>query len=285
MTTATTATMTSTTSTTSTAPFAARASARPAGFWNALAAEWSKLAALRSTYLTLGLGLVLSVGTTALASLALGSTRDDWSPDFSPITTSMIGTIWALIIFSVFGVLVASREYAGGMIRLTLTATPRRGRVLAAKVILVSAIVLALGLVTTIGMFLVGQAVLGAYGMPTTDLGNADARRMVLGLGVVMPFFPLAGLALGVLLRSTAGAITAVLGLLWLPEIFGDFLPTWTQRHILSLLPSNAMDSITNAHVEPSATNVDPVLGAVIAGAWLAALVGAAYLALIRRDA
>ena len=280
----TTTTMASTTLT-ATTPFAARASARPASFRNTLAAEWSKLATLRSTYLTLGLGLGLSIGTTALVSLALGSTQDNWSADFSPVTTSMIGTIWALIVYSVFGVLVASREYAGGLIRLTLTATPKRGRVLAAKVILVSGIVLVVGLLTTVAMFLVGQAVLGAYGMPTTDLGNADARRMVLGLGVVMPFFPLAGLALGILLRSTAGAITAVLGLLWLPEIFGEFLPTWWQEHVLSLLPSNAMDSVTNAHIEPSATNVDPVVGAAIAAAWLVAIVGVAYLTLARRDA
>ncbi len=274
-----------TATTTLTTPLAASAAPRPASFWNTLAAEWSKLATLRSTYLTLGLGVALSIATTALVSLALGSTQDDWSADFSPVTTSMVGNIWALIVSSVFGALVMSREYAGGLIRLTLSATPRRGRVLAAKVLLVSGIILVIGLLTTVGMFLAGQAILGAYGMPTTDLGDADAQRMVLGLGIVMPFFPLAGLALGVLLRSTAGAITAVLGLLWLPEIFGEFLPTWLQENILSLLPSNAMDSVTNAHIEPSATNVDPVLGALIAGAWLVAIVGAAYLTLLRRDA
>jgi hypothetical protein len=275
----TTATMTAESSrATSTAP-------RPVRFRNTLAAEWAKLATLRSTWLTLGLGLVLSIGTTALACLALGSARGDWSPDFSPITTSMIGMIWALIIYSVFGVLVASREYSGGMIRLTLAATPRRGRVLGAKLILAGLITLVFGLVTTVGMFLAGQAILGAYGMPTASLGDADAQRMVLGMGVALPFFPIVGLALGVLLRGTAGAITAVLGILWLPEIFGDFLPTWVQHHVLSLVPSNALDSINIAHIEPSATNVDPVLGGLIAGGWLVAIVGAAYVMLLRRDA
>ena len=266
-------------------PRASRAAARPARFANTLAAEWAKVATLRSTYLTLGLGLVLSIGTTALVCLALGSTQDDWSADFSPVTTSMVGNIWALIVYAVFGVLVMSREYSGGLIRLTLSATPRRGRVLAAKLLLVGLITFVFGLLTTVGMFLVGQAVLGAYGMPSTDLGDADARRMVLGLGAVMPFFPIVGLALGILLRSTAGAITAVLGLLWLPEVFGEFLPTWLQENILSLLPSNAMDSVTLAHIEPSASNVDPVVGVVIAGAWLVAVVGAAYVTLVRRDA
>ncbi len=284
MTTATTATMTSATSI-ATTPLAARASARPASFMNTLAAEWSKVATLRSTYLTLGLGLVLSVATTALVTAALGSTQQTWAADFSPITTSMVGNIWALIVYAVFGVLVVGREYSGGLIRLTLTATPRRGRVLAAKVLLVSGSILVLGLLTTVGMFLVGQAILGAYGMPATDLGNADARQMVLGLGVVMPFFPIVGLALGVLFRSTAGAITTVLGFLWLPVIFGEFLPRWWQEHVMSLLPGAAMDSLTVAHIEPSPTFSDPAVGAVIAGAWLVAIVGAAYLTLVRRDA
>jgi ABC-2 type transport system permease protein len=266
-------------------PRAARASARPATFQNTLAAEWAKLATLRSTFLTLGLGLVLSIGTTALVTLALGSTQENWSADFSPITTSMVGNIWALIVYAVFGVLVMSREYSGGLIRLTLSATPRRGRVLAAKLILVSLITLVFGLLTTVGMFLVGQAVLGAYGMPTTDLGNADARRMVLGLGLVMPFFPLVGFALAVIFRSTAGAITAVLGFLWLPVIFGELLPLWWQEHVLSLLPGAAMDSLTIAHIEPSPTFSDPLVGAGIAVTWLVAIVGAAYLTLARRDA
>ncbi len=275
----TTATMTSTT------PFAARASARPASFWNTLAAEWSKLATLRSTYLTLGLGFVLSVATTGLVTLALGSTQDDWSADFSPVTTSMVGNIWTLIVAAVFGVLVMSREYSGGLIRLTLSATPRRGRVLAAKLLQASLITLVFGLLTTVGMFLVGQAILGAYGMPATDLGDADARRMVLGLGAVMPFFPLVGLALGVLLRSTAGAITAILGFIWLPVIFGEFLPRWWQEHVISLLPGSAVDSVTLGHIESSFSYSDPIVGAAIAGAWLVAIVGAAYLTLVRRDA
>lgn len=275
----TTATMTSMTSIASGAP------ARPVSFLNTLAAEWSKLASLRSTYLTLGLGLVLSIATTALVSLALGSTQDDWSADFSPITTSMVGNIWAMIVASVFGVLVMSREYSGGMIRLTLSATPKRGRVLAAKLLLTGLTTLVFGLLTTVGMFLVGQAVLGAYGMPMANLGDADARRMVLGLGAVMPFFPIVGIALGVLFRSTAGAISAVLGFIWLPVIFGEFMPRWWQENVLSLLPGAAVDSLTVAHIEPSPTFSDPVVGAIIAGAWLVAIVGAAYVTLVRRDA
>lgn len=274
----TTASMTSATPTT-------HASQNSASFANTLASEWSKLVTLRSTHIMLGLGLLLSLATTALVSLALGSTQESWAADFSPITTSMVGNIFALIIYSVFGVLAMSREYTSGTIRVTLIATPSRSRVLSAKLILVGLITLVFGLVTTVGMFLIAQAILGAYGMPSTSLGDADARRMVLGLGAVMPFFPIVGLALGVLLRSTSGAITAVLGFIWLPVIFGEFMPRWAQEHVISLLPGNGLDSFTISHVEPSPAFSDPALGALIAATWLVAIVGAAYVAFVRRDA
>jgi ABC-2 type transport system permease protein len=267
-------------------PLAASDALRPARFVHTLAAEWAKLAFLRSTYLILGLGVVLSIGTAALVCLALGSTQGNWSADFSPITTSMVGNIWALIVAAVFGVLVMSREYSsGGLIRLTLTVTPKRGRVLAAKVMLVLGITVVFGVLTTVGMSLAGQAVLGAYGRPTTDLGNADAQRMVLGLGVTMAFFPIIGLALTVLFRSTAGAITAVLGLLWLPQIVGEFMPRWWQEHAISRLPGSAVDSLTISHIESSLSYSDPPVAAVVAGMWLVAIVGAAYITLLRRDA
>jgi hypothetical protein len=142
-----------------------------------------------------------------------------------------------------------------------------------------------MGILTTVGMFLVGQAVLGAYGMPVASLSDPDARRMVFGLGVAMPFFPVMGMAFAMLLRSTAGGITTVLGLLWLPQIFGEFVPLWFRENILSLLPSNGIDSVTVSHIEPSPAFSDPAVGALIAATWFLTVVGAAYVAFLRRDA
>jgi hypothetical protein len=72
---------------------------------------------------------------------------------------------------------------------------------------------------------------------------------------------------------------------LWLPVIFGGLLPEWWQEHVLSLLPGAAMDSFTIAHLSESPSYSEPVVGAAIAGAWLAAFVGAAHVTLRRRDA
>jgi hypothetical protein len=267
------------------APSGAGAIRHRNGFTNTLASEWIKLTSLRSTYITLALGVFLSIATTAVASLAMGGTQYSWPEDIEPVTFTMVGNIFALIIFSVFGVIAATGEYASGMMRLTLTATPRRERVLLAKLLLISLIVLVFGMVATVGMFLVGQGIFEAYDMPGTDLADGDGWRMALGLGAVMPFFPIVGLALGVVLRSTAGAITSVLGLLWLPVIFGEFLPEWWRSNIVSLLPSSALDSFTISHVVDSPAHSDPVIGALIAAGWLVAFLGAAYLTLLRRDA
>lgn len=263
----------------------ALSAARPTNFFDTLASEWAKLISLRSTHITLGLGFALSVATTALVALALGSTQDSWSADFSPVTTSMVGNIFALIVYSVFGALAFSREYSTGMIRLTLAATPNRSRVFFAKILIIGVMIAVIGVATTVSMFLVGQAVLGAYGMPTATLADADAQRMVFGLGIGMAFFPLIGLALGVILRSSAGAITSVLGILWLPQIFGAIVPMWWQENILTFLPSNGIDSITISHIEPSPAFSDPWIGALITAGWLLGTFAFAYISFQRRDA
>jgi len=171
------------------------------------------------------------------------------------------------------------------MIRQTLTATPQRGRVLAAKALIVTLVTAVFGLISVSGMFLVGQAVLGSFDMPTTTLGNPDALRTVLGVGLTSPFFPLLGLALGFILRSTAGAITAVLAIVWLPEMFGALLPLWWQENVLSRLPGAALDSATIGHIVDSPIYGDAVVGTAVAAAWLVGGLGLAYLTFARRDA
>jgi ABC-2 type transport system permease protein len=104
-------------------------------------------------------------------------------------------------------------------------------------------------------------------------------------MAALMPFFPIVGLALGILMRSAAGAITAVLAFLWLPVIFGEVLPTWWQENVISMLPGTAVDSFTLAHVVESPTYVDPLFGVAIASTWLVAILGAAYVSFVRRDA
>jgi ABC-type transport system involved in multi-copper enzyme maturation permease subunit len=263
--------------------FRLRAAPRPSRFSDTLLSEWIKLTSVRSTYITLGLGIGLSILTTAIAMLAIPP--DKWPSDVDARLFWLVGNIFTLIVFSVFGVLTATGEYSSGTIRLTLMATPRRGRVFAAKLLLTAGMTLIAGLIATAGMFAVAQLVNGGYSRPVVGVGDPGIARLILGMGLTMPFFPVIGLALGFLMRSAAAGITTVLGIIWLPVIFGETVPTWWRENIVSVLPGTAVDSFTIGHLIEDNAFQDPVVGMAIASAWLIVFVGAAYIAFLRRDA
>ncbi|MGE0540782.1 MAG: ABC transporter permease [Dehalococcoidia bacterium] len=260
-----------------------------AGFGSTLASEWTKFTSVRSTYIMIGLTVLLSLGMTVLVTTVIGATWSDWQPSdqasFDPILTSLSGAIFSGIILSVLGVTAVSSEYSSGMIRTTLTATPRRGRVLAAKALIIGAIALVVGTITTIGMFLVGQAILGSSGIPTASLGDEEALRTLFGIGIGSPVFPLIGAALAFLLRNTAGAITTVIALIFAPSIFGAVLTSWWQENIIRFLPGPATDNLARLNESGSALYMAPGLAAIVAVAWLVLFLGAAYALLTKRDA
>ncbi|MGI9099511.1 MAG: ABC transporter permease subunit [Solirubrobacteraceae bacterium] len=253
-----------------------------------LRSEWTKLVSLRSTKLTVALGAILGVGLSALLAVVAGATWHDWEPaarrEFEPIGIALVGGVLSAIFFLVLGVKAATAEYGSGMIRLTLAATPRRSRVLAAKAAVVAAITLVAGLVSTAGMFLAAQAVFASYGLQSARLGDADALRTVLAGGALSPLFPVIALALGIVLRSTAAAVIAVFALIFAPPFLGGLLPAWVQEHLLVYLPGAASDAIAIGHLEGSSTGLAPGVAALVLIAWLAVFLGGAWAALERRD-
>ena len=156
-----------------------------------LRSEWTKLSTLRATRVQLALAVVLSPALSALVALLVGLTHSDWKPqdlaDFEPISFSLVGSLVGGIVFAVLGVRAITAEYSSGMIRLSLTATPRRERLLAAKAAVLALVTLAAGTVMTVGMFLVAQAILSGYDAPSSGLGgwlpaDAVAETRLVGL-------------------------------------------------------------------------------------------------------
>lgn len=266
----------------------AASAARPrAGFSATLASEWTKLATLRSTYVVTGLAVVLAVATSALAALATGTTYDDWSAadraDFDPVLYPLLGGIVLAILLPILGVRAVTTEYSTGMIRLTLTATPRRERVVLAKACAVSAVALVTAAIATVLMFLAAQVIYGEYGLETESLLDADALRAVLVSSALAPVFPVIAVALAVLLRSTVGAIVTVLAFVFLPGILGELLPSWWQKYIDAYLPGSATDSLAIPHLIE--TELGPATAALVLAGWLVAFLAAACVVIARRDA
>jgi ABC-2 type transport system permease protein len=238
--------------------------------------EWAKLWSLRSTWITLTLGLLflLAFGTiAALRYKSISTSGQPMDPDFADATTvslALFGVPFALIALGVLGVLTASGEYSSGMIRSTLAAVPRRLPVLWSKAAVYGVLAFVVGVVGAVVAFLIGSGVLSgtAVAMTITDHGVV---RSLLGVGVYLGLVGVIGVALGTLLRSTAGGISALVGTFLLVPGLMSLLPKSWRADITPYLPSNAGESIFSLH---------HMAGTLSAGAGLLVLLGWTVLAL-----
>ena len=251
-------------------------------------AEWIKLRTLRSTWamLTAVLLTIVGIGAIAAASAtgAVEGPRDGGGPGGGdPLSTVLSGSMLAVVLVGVLGVLIGAREYSSGLIRSYLAAVPARLPVLWAKVV---AFLLAVVPVVLAGVFVayvVGMAVLDAGDAPTVSWSDPGTARVVLGTAGYVVGMGLIGLALGVLLRSTAGAISALLaGVLVLPTLAGALLPeAWDG--LLKYLPSNAASAFTST--VPTESLLGAGTGVLVFAGWIVVAVAGAAVALSRRDA
>ena len=220
---------------------------------DALRSEWTKLRTLRSTVWTVLVTIALGVGFAALLSLAgarkYAALAPADRPSFDPAATSLAGHIMAQLAIAVLGVLIITSEYATGMIGTSLTVVPRRGRLLAAKAMVLTAVALVVGEIIGFGSFFVGQAVLAGQDVPYAGLGEPHVLRAVIGAGLYLAVIGLLGVAVGALVRATAGELAIMVAVTLLVPVFvtalpdswahavGRFWPTMAGNQIMTTLP------------------------------------------------
>ncbi|MER5545290.1 ABC transporter permease [Streptomyces sp. NPDC002586] len=253
-----------------------------------LASEWAKLWSLRSTWITLGLGLLFLVAFGVIAASHYKSNLDSGRPmdrDFATATAvslSLFGTNFAQLALGVLGVLVTAGEYSTGMIRSTLAAVPRRLPVLWSKAAVYGLVALVVATVGAFIAFLVGSRIVS--GTPAAlGLGHAGVIRSLLGAGLYLGLVGVIGTALGAWLRSVAGGISVLVAALMLVPGLISLLPSSWQGDIDPYLPSHAGESIFA--LTHDSTTLSPTAGLLVFLGWTTlALAGAAY-RLLRSDA
>jgi len=199
-----------------------------------------------------------------------------------PTAISLAGVTLAQLILGILGVLVVSNEYANGLIRNTFAAVPRRLPVLWAKVLVLAGVLAVLMVIASVVAFLVGQLILGDG--KNTTLAAEGVLRAVLGSGLYLAGIGVFGIAIGAMLRNTAGAIAVVVAaLLIIPGLASLVLPTSWSDNVLPYLPGNSGTAFTSVH--GSATLLGPAAGAAVFVAWLVALLIGAAVLIRRRDA
>ncbi|MFI6879708.1 ABC transporter permease subunit [Streptomyces sp. NPDC050400] len=192
---------------------------RRAHLGDALASEWTKIRSVRSTMWTLGVMIVLMVGI-GLASAAVVSAADTVTPSSDEVLSfGFFGVLLGTICVITLGVLTIASEYGTGMIRTTLTACSSRSRVLAAKAIVFFALVFVL---TTVFAALVGALQVGILGVDSP--AGSQWFKATVGVGLFVALLGLLGLAVGTLVRHSAGAITIMIGVVLLPLVLAIFM-------------------------------------------------------------
>lgn len=260
-----------------------------AGLGGALRSEWTKVRSVRSTMWSLAAMASIAVG---LMSLIVWLRMRSWSSMdpgerqnllHRPVDIIIGRPVFiAQIAVVVLGVMVVSAEYTTGMIRSTLQSQPRRLTVLTAKIAVFAALMLVVGEAVSFGAFFAGRAVLSAH-VPV-NLGDPGVLRSVVGAGLYLAVLGLFSLAFGAILRHTAGAIVAVLGIIIILSGLTQLLPGSWGAHVNAWMPTNAGGLV----YEPTLPR-DHLLtqwqGFAVFCGWTVLLLGIAAALMRRRDA
>ncbi|NYV74663.1 ABC transporter permease subunit [Streptomyces sp. UH6] len=181
---------------------------------HALASEWTKIRSVRSTMWTLGVFLALVILLGCMMAGLIGADTYLNTPYTMP---AFFGLLLGQMCLVSLGVLVVSSEYGTGMIRTTFTASPQRHRVLAAKILVFFAVAFVTAAVAIAAVGLYAQITVGAR-------TNANWLPTVFTGALYVSLMGVLALAVGSMMRHSAGAITTMLGVLLVPAILPAFL-------------------------------------------------------------
>ncbi|MFT4157605.1 MAG: ABC transporter permease [Microbacterium sp.] len=249
-------------------------------FLRALHGEWIKLATIRSTWWSIGIVAVLTIGMAMLIAQAV-----DY-PGFVPVQAVVMPIQFTMLLAGILGAISITGEYSTGMIRSTLAANPVRGSALAAKAVTVALFLFASSLVIFFVAALAVSAIVSSRGH-SIDWSDPSASFLpIIVASLAMSVFALIGVSFGFVLRSGAGAIAATVGLLFVLPIVANFFTfageSWAWvADAASHLPVAAAQSA----ILPEAAPLDAPVAFLTLGAWVAAGLLSAWAVLRTRDA
>ena len=256
---------------------------------DALHAEWTKLRTVAGPGWLLLAAIALTAGVGSIAAHAVNCPGGGCQVD--PARVSLTGIYLSQAIVAIVAVTSVSGEYSTGMIRLTLTAVPRRWQVLAAKAAVVSASTLAAGAVAVLASMLAGRLLLYGHGITPArgyeaiSLSSGPVLRAAAGSVLYLMLIALLSTGIAAAIRDSAASIGLVLGLLYLfPLITSVVDNEQVQRHLNQISPMTAglyIQATTNLRSLP----LTPWQGLGVLAAWAAGALLAGGLLLSLRDA
>jgi ABC-2 type transport system permease protein len=275
-----------------------------AGLAGALRSEFTKLRSVRSTYWTIAALFIVSVGIAAIAGAGIASNLHNNPANKAGMDATQASLIaffeLGQLIIAVLGALVITSEYSTGMIRASLTAMPRRGVVYAAKLIVFGTVTLIVSLITSFVSFFVGQAAMSGTGVsaslfhtvtipananmspppggpgsgqpPVVTFSGTDVispstvLTAIIGCALFVTAVALIAYGLGAIIRHSAGAISSVIGLMFVLPIIIQILPNNWRWDIMRFFPDAAgrVLSVTVGQSTPHLWSAWPQFGVTL---------------------
>ena len=255
-----------------------------------LSAEWTKIRSVRSTIWSLLAFVVVAIGFSALIMIVISNTWN--SPGDHPNHVTLVTDPTAVLFgagfglgqlaICVLGVIVMSSEYSTGAIRASLLAVPKRIPMLAAKSIVFALLDLVVSAITVFAVFFITTAIIHDR-VPIT-LSQPGVARACIGGILYLTVLGLFSLAIGGLIRHTAGAIATVIALVLVVPPLISLIPGTIANHIHGYLPNVAGQLVAQSSQQP-ADVLSPWQGFGVFALWTVLLLGACGWLLTHRDA
>ncbi|MER6999087.1 ABC transporter permease [Streptomyces sp. NPDC000410] len=226
-----------------------------------LRSEWHKLWTLRSTWIT----LLAASGLTLGMGLMMGATYEPGgdAADMDVVVITLMGTQFAQVAIAVLGILTIAGEHAGGMIRASMTAVPRRTPVLWSKAAVFGSVAFAVTFLTHLTTFLAAQTLFSGTDQ-AASLNDPGVLRALAGSAAGLTLLGLIALGLGSLVRSVPGAIGAFVGgIMILPEVL-TMLPYDIVRDAAPYFPARAVEALTTTQQAAGAASPGGALLALV---------------------
>jgi hypothetical protein len=255
-------------------------------FHRVLLSEWTKLRSVRSTKWSLVVGFLLTIAFPVVFALVTSSHWGTMSPheraDRHPLDIALAGVNVAQLAVAVLGVLLISAEYSTGSIRSTFTAVPKRLPVLWAKLLDFGVVSFVLMVPAVLVSFFASQAILARHDILQISFTHPGVARAVLGGALYVTLVGIFALALGAIVRNTAGGIATFAAIFFVLPPLMNILPLSWNNAITQYLPSEAGRQLFS--LDHAAHTLTPLAGGLLFAAYCAAAILIAAVLLVRRD-
>ncbi|GAB3269895.1 ABC-2 transporter permease [Arthrobacter pigmenti] len=269
-------------------------------FGRAIRSEWIKLRTVPSTVVLLSITLVVMVGLAVLSGwgLAMSAGFQDMPPEQqaqmaesgvqglqgAAYTVPAGGIIFGQLLIASLAVVLIASEWGTGMIRSTMVAVPKRVPALLAKNLVIAAVSFVIGVVAALISYFVAQPFLAGEDLDFA-ITHDGILASIVNTGTYLALIAIISMAIGTMLRNTAGGIVTAVGLFFvLPVIvvnilagLADWIPDAAR-----FLPTNAGQQLVAIEIADDALN--QWQGGLVMAAWAVGLLVISLIVAKRRD-